>query len=78
MKTYILRIKVNPRHDWCHYVQRRYLGFLWLRVSNNLDSIDKCQAFIDRYAHDMYIEECRKADRKIIEKPQKVYSEETA
>lgn len=76
MKKYVLRIKLDPRFDWCHHVQQRYLGFLWLRVSVNYDSVEKCQKFIDDYPELMYREACRKADRKIIQKPQTVKVEE--
>ncbi len=72
MKHIILRIAMNPRHSWGHYVEQRYLGFLWLRLSNNYDSIEKCQEFIDTYADVLRERNLYKEKVKATRKPQKI------
>ena len=76
MNTHILRIKVNTRYDGGHFVQRRYFGFLWIRVSVNLSSIEKCQKFIDDYPELIRLGNQRKKERKYTQKPQIIKIEE--
>lgn len=72
MKHITLRIKMNPNHDWGHYVEQRYLGFLWIRISVNYDSVEKCQEIINTYIERVREENLYKEKRKKLQKPQRI------